>query len=95
MYNRVFAAKIEELAGNLAIVDSEGLEEKLLEWDYYEEAEYLLTRQPHKFQWVNHLEPALKGAFGSHGILLGEKGELGNMRHAARKFQVTLMRQPA
>ena len=95
MYNRVFAAKIEELAGNLAIVDSEGLDEKLLERDYYKEAEHLLTRQPHKFQWFNHLEPALIGAFGNHGALLGEKGELGNIHHATRKFQVTLMRQSA
>lgn len=95
MYNRVFAAKIEELAGNLAIVDSEGLDEKLLERDYYEEAEYLLTRQPHKFQWYNHLEPALIEAFGNYGALLGKNGELGNIFHATRKFQVTLMRQSA
>ena len=95
MYNRVFVAKIEELAINLSIVDAENLDERIPETEYFAEAEDLLTRQPHKFQWVNHLYPALKGAFGSYGILLGEGGELGNMNHAARKLQVTLMRQSA
>jgi hypothetical protein len=84
-------AKAKELACSFAIIANvelgEGNERDYdLEAGYYPEAELLLTNKPHKFQWIKDLEAAL-------GKSLEIAGYRANKLHAARRLQVSLMRQ--
>jgi hypothetical protein len=84
-------AKAKELACSFAIVAKvelgEGNERDYdLEAGYYPEAELLLTNKPQKFQWVEDLEAVLRES-------LEIAGDRADKLHAARRLQVSLMRQ--